>query len=62
MKKLETKINQQNRKKLLELRNYVKLLDRNDVAELKAMLLHALDNYNIGYFLSSEIYEITFPK
>jgi hypothetical protein len=62
MKKLETKINQQNRKKLLELRNYVKLLDRNDVAELKAMLLHALDNHNIGYSLSNEIYVVTFQK
>jgi len=62
MKKLETKINQQNRKKLLELRNYVKLLDRSDVAELKAMLLHALDNHNIDYALSNEIYVVTFKK
>lgn len=62
MKKLETKINQQNRKKLLELRNYVKLLDRNDVAELKAMLLHALDNHNIDYALSNEIYVVTFQE
>lgn len=62
MKKLETKINQQNRKKLLELRNYVKLLDRNDVAELKAMLLHALNNHNIDYALSNEIYVVTFQE
>ena len=62
MKKLETKINQQNRKKLLELRNYVKLLDRNDVAELKAMLLHALSNHNIDYALSNEIYVVTFQE
>jgi len=52
----------QNAKKYLELRNYVSLTDRSDVAELKAMLLHALDNHNIDYALSNEIYVVTFKK
>lgn len=60
--KNKIEINKQNRKKYLELRNYVALLDKNDVAEIKAMLLHALDNHNIGYALSNEIYVVTFQK
>tara|TARA_R110000868_G_scaffold205676_2_gene454229 strand:- start:1827 stop:2012 length:186 start_codon:yes stop_codon:yes gene_type:complete len=60
--KNKIEIKKQNRKKYLELRNYVALLDKNDVAEIKAMLLHALDNHNIDYSLSNEIYVVTFQK
>lgn len=60
--KNEIEINCQNAKKFLELRNYIALLDKSNVAEIKAMLLHALSNHNINYALSNEIYVITFPK
>lgn len=65
MKNWEIDTFHENLKNYLKLRKYVTLINSAD--ELKRMLLYALDNHNVGYSLSSEIFnnlfvEIMIPK